>query len=278
MRVRVLSVSALALSLGLASVLSLAQERAPRQAPTPREVMTPRDTPPPAAAGTPSAGGRGHHPGPAHVTVEPRRPSGNLRLAQVNVMPGTRVVIPPRWPRLRTLPNAAFWGVRDLEAEIRWLSRRGFIPVTPVDDGVEMLSDYAQMPAGWRAYGFGVPAGGTLQVEVQHDKLGWFRLMMVDKWGTPGPGMLQAAMAPRPVLVTYKNPSKEAQGVYIIVDDPGWWSDATHPYTLVVRRDWAPNPPELKDLKMVAGLWGVSPSVSAEFRGRSLTGPGVYPR
>jgi hypothetical protein len=115
-------------------------------------------------------------------------------------------------------------------------------------------------------------------VEVQHEKLGWFRLKMVDRWGTPGPGMLQAAIAPRPVLVTYKNPTKEAQAVYIIVDDPGWWSDATHPYTLVVRRDWAPNPPELKDLKMVAGLWGASPSVSAEFRGRSLTGPAVYPR
>ena len=29
---------------------------------------------------------------------------------------------------------------------------------------------------------------------------------------------------------------------------------------------------------LVAGLWGASPSVSAEFRGRSLTGPAVYPR
>ena len=199
------------------------------------------------------------------------------RVNRVYLYPGTRTVVPPGWARCTTVPSVAYWGQRDIMAEIQWLSRTGYIPVSPVGDRVEVLSDYVQVPAGWRAYGISVPAGGTVQVEVQHEKLGWFRLMLVDKWGQPGPGMLQAAVAPQPVMVTYRNPGKEATAVYVIVDDPAWWSDAKDPYALLVRRDWDPVRTDLSQVKMVAGLWGSTPSVSAEFRRPSLTGPAVYP-
>jgi hypothetical protein len=195
----------------------------------------------------------------------------------VGLYPGTRVVVPPAWHRCTTFPTGFYWRQRDLMAEIQWLSRRGFVPVTALGDTVEALTDYVQVPSGWRAYGVSVPAGGTVQIEVQHSNLGWFRLMLVDKWGRPGPGMLQAAIAPQPILVTYKNPGKEATAVYVIVDDPAWWSDAKNPYTLAIRRDWDPARVDLSGVKMVAGLWGASPSVSAEFRGPSLTGPAVFP-
>jgi hypothetical protein len=186
-------------------------------------------------------------------------------------------VVPPGWVRCTVQPDLGYWRHRDIMAEIQWLSRRGFIPVSPIGDSVDILSDYSQQPAGWRAYGISVPVGGTVQVEVQHTKTAWFRLMLVDKWGTPGPGMLQAAIAHQPVLVTYKNPNKEATAVYVIVDDPAWWSDAKNPYTLAIRRDWDPAKTDLSQVKMVAGLWGASPSVSAEFRGPSLSGPAVFP-
>jgi len=90
--------------------------------------------------------------------------------------------------------------------------------------------------------------------------------------------MLRAAIAHQPVLVTYKNPGTEATAVYVIVDDPAWWSDAANPYTLVVRRDWDPTKTDLSQVKMAAGLWGASPSGRCEFPGPSLTGPAVYPR
>lgn len=222
--------------------------------------------------------GRSAHQDPSRRVLEQPRPTGGMKLAGVQVIGGTRLVIPPAWKRCGVLPDRGYWQHRDLMAEIQWLSRRGFIPVTALGDGVDSLTDFAQTPAGWRAYGLAVPAGGTVQVEVQHEKLGWFRLMLVDKWGTPGPGMLQAAIAHQPVLVTYTNPGKEATAVYVIVDDPAWWSDAKYPYTLMVRRDWDPASVDLGQVKMVAGLWGATPSVSAEFRGRSLTGPAVFPR
>jgi len=190
---------------------------------------------------------------------------------------GTRTIVPPALDRLTVFPTVAYWQHRDLMAEIQWLSRRGFIPVTALGDSVEAISDFVQYPAGWRAYGVAVPAGATVQVEVQHQKLGWFRLMMVDKWGQPGAGMLQQLVTPQPVMLTYKNPGKEATAVYVIVDDPAWWSDAKDPYTLQVRRDWDPAKTDLSKVKMVAGLWGASPSVSAEFRGPSLSGPAIFP-
>jgi len=210
--------------------------------------------------------------GSGHPGTRTPRPTDRIRH-----YPGTRIIIPPAWERCRTLPGWTYWRDRDLMGEIKFLARSGFIPISPIGDAVDVLTDYSQQPAGWRAYGLAVPAGGTVQLEVQHAKLAWFRLMLVDKWGTPGPGMMQAAIAHQPVLVTYKNPNKEATAIYIIVDDPAWWSDAKDPYTLFVRRDWNPATTDLSKVKMVAGLWGASPSVSAEFRGPSLTGPAVYP-
>jgi len=217
------------------------------------------------------------HPGPRTREVDPRPRALAPRVSSVSLYPGTQVVVPPAWNRCTTFPTGLYWRQRDIMAEIQWLSRRGFIPVTALGDTVQALTDYVQVPSGWRAYGVSVPAGGTVQIEVQHSNLGWFRLMLVDKWGRPGAGMLQAAIAPQPILVTYRNPGKEATAVYIIVDDPAWWSDAKNPYTLAIRRDWDPAAVDLSQVKMVAGLWGASPSVSAEFRGPSLTGPAVFP-
>jgi hypothetical protein len=199
------------------------------------------------------------------------------RVNQIGFYPGTRTVVPPGWVRCTSLPDRDYWRHRDLSAEFQWISRNGYLPVSPIGDRVDALSDYTQQPAGWRAYGISVPVGGTVQVEVQHPKIGWFRLMLVDKWGVPGAGMYQAAIAHQPVMVTYKNPGKEATAVYVIVDDPAWWSDAKYPYTLQVRRDWDPVGTDLSQVKMVAGLWGSSPSVSAEFRRPSLSGPAVFP-
>lgn len=186
-------------------------------------------------------------------------------------------MVPPAWKRCKVIPDMTYWGSRDLFSEIQWLSRRGFIPVTPLGDGVETLTDFSQQPAGWRAYGIAVPPGGILQVEVQHEKLGWFRLMMVNKWGNPGAGMLHAANALHPVMVTYTNPGSEATAVYIIVDDPGRWSDEKAPYTLLLRRKWDPSV-DLSEVKVAEGLWGASPSVSAQYRRPSMSGPAVYPR
>lgn len=221
--------------------------------------------------------------GPSRALSMPARPGGAPPVTKISYFDGhyhrgRRIIMPPGFPRCTILPDADYWGSRDLMAEIQWLSRAGFLPVTPVDATVESLVDHTWRPAGWKAYGFAIPPGGKLQVEVQHDKLGWFRLMAVDRWGKPGRGMLQAAIAYRPTLVTLTNDSRKAEAVYIIVDDPAWWSDKDSPYTLVIRRDWDPAAVDLTKVQMVAGLWGASPSVSAQFRGPSLTGPAVYPR
>lgn len=227
--------------------------------------------------------GRVGMPGPQRLVDGPSRPAPEGRVARlrsnapIDFFTGTRVVVPPAWPRCTILPNAGYWQGRDIMAEIQWLSRTGLIPVTPIGVGVTSISDYAMFPAGWRAYGVAVPAGGRIQVEVHHPKIAWFRLMAVNKWGQPGPGMLHAAMAYRPVMVTLTNPGKEATAMYIIVDDPGWWSDKNDPYTLTFRRDWDPLKVDLSHVQMVSGLWGASPSVSAQFSGPSLSGPAVYP-
>lgn len=221
-----------------------------------------------------SGGGLGREITATRTPSDPRASAG----IRPHYYPGSRTLVPRRLDRAVFCPTPAYWRDRDLMAEIKWMARSGFIPVSPIGDSVDMLTDYSQLPAGWRAYGVSVPPGGTVVMEVQHPKSAWFRLMLMDKWGQHGPGMLESAIAHRPIQVFYKNPNKEARAVYLIVDDPGWWSDARDPYTLLIRRDWDPAKTDLSQVQMAVGLWGAMPSVSAEFRGPSLTGPAVYPR
>ena len=255
----------------------------------PRVVEGPRGTPMPGPSlGSGSSEGTSRlNPGP----MGPLGPFGGggmgrgirttplpIRGRRLIYYPGTRVVVPPPlWRRCTVVPDVQYWQHRDIMAEIQWMARSGFIPVTPIGPGVSQLSDYAQFPAGWRAYGIAVPPGGRIAVSLHHPNLGWFRLMAVNKWGQPGPGMLQASVAYRPVAMTLSNPGKEAEAIYVIVDDPGWMSSQNDPYTLTIRRDWDPRNVDLAQVKVVAGLWGAQPSVSAEFSGPSLTGPAVYP-
>ena len=267
-------------ALALTSLLcgaSPQQDRERRATPQPRAPMPMRSMDEQRTATPMPVGPRGNRLGGGDDGALGRRPTPMPGGGRVTTYAGTRIIVPPAWERCTILPTPAYWQGRDLMAQIQWLSRKGYLPVTPVGVGVDALADYTQRPAGWRAYGIAVPAGGRLQVEVKHPKIAWFRLMLVNKWGEPGAGMLRAAMAHQPVMVTYTNPGKEATAVYVIVDDPAWWSDKDDPYTLAIRRDWDPLKVDLSQVKMVSGLWGASPSVSAQFSGPSLTGPAVYP-
>lgn len=255
------------------------QERERRATPQPRVSLAVRSMDEQPRGNPMPTGSRGRLGGGAidDGPMGSRRPTPMPGGSRVSMYAGTRVIVPPAWERCTALPTLQYWQGRDLMAQIQWLSRKGFLPVTPIGVGVDALSDYTQRLAGWRAYGLAVPAGGRVQFEVHHPKIAWFRLLLVNKWGQPGAGMMRAAFAPQPVMVTYTNPGKEATAVYIIVDDPAWWSDKDTPYTLTIRRDWDPLKVDLSQVPMVAGLWGASPSVSAEFSGPSLTGPAVYP-
>ena len=218
-------------------------------------------------------------PGPARRTLAPASlPEPTPRHpGTLGTYPGTRVILPPAWDRCTVLPTAAYWGTRDLFNDLRWMARTGLIPVTEVGATVDEVVDVAEFPAGWRCYGVAIPAGGKLTVELSHPNLGWFRLMAVRRDGTPGPGMLNALAAYRPTSFTLANPTDKAGAVYLIVDDPGWMSSKEEPFHLTFKRDWDPAKADLSEVKMVQGIWGASPSNSAQFRGPSLTGPAVYP-
>lgn len=209
-------------------------------------------------------------PRPRPMPVPDRDPRPAAR-----VHPGTGA--PVFGARCTTFPTETYWRTRDLSAEIQDMARRGVITVTPVPHDALSLTDFTDHPAGWKAYGIAMPPGGKVAVEVKHHKLAWFRLMAVAADGRPGAGMLQSMSIYRPVAFTVENPHKEARAVYIIVDDPAWWSDKESPYTLEVKRDWDPARVDLASVKMVVGIWGASPSVSAQFAGPSLTGPAVFP-
>ncbi len=197
------------------------------------------------------------------------RPDGAPK-ATIGFFPGTRIVQPCPWERLTVMPDSNYWMRRDILSDMQYMSRSGSIPVTPVADGTDAVTDRAEFPSGWRAYGIAIPPGGKLRVALDHPKLGWFRLMAVNRLGMAGPGMLESIVKHQPTSFTLTNPTTEAAAVYVIVDDPAWWSTSgsqgNDPYVLHLQRDWDPAQVNLASVKLVSGIWATHPAISAEFR------------
>jgi hypothetical protein len=174
----------------------------------------------------------------------------------VPVRPATNAIILPRpMERCMNRPTTDYWRQRDIMAEIQAMARRGFIAVHPVGDAVNEFMGVSDFPAGWKAYGFRVPPGENIQVRLHHSNEGWFRLGMVNKWGSLEQGMLQNLIPTGNPEVKYTNPSKEARSVYVVVDDPGWMSSKDNPFTVKVSRSWDPAQKKVDDAPIVTGIW-----------------------
>lgn len=267
------------------------QDRGRQQMSTERQVPTERQMAPsgfgtPVDRGSDQRGSGGGRPtGPSGRTsfspTPDRRTSVNtpvvrgVLISDVNTRFYTR---DQYWQPYLFLPNSVFWGHRDLMAEIQFMSRQGFVACTRVADDALEVSDYADFPQGWKGYAFVVPAKGTLHVSLNHVNRGWFRLVMMNKWGDLQAGMLQNLIPTGNPEVTFKNPKDEAQAVYVVADDPGWMSSKAYPFQLTVERSWDPSTVDLKDVKVAAGVWGNHQDMSAQFRRPTWVGFGSSSR
>ena len=182
------------------------------------------------------------------------------------------------WQPCPLLPDSYYWGRRDILAEIQFMSRGGFVPCTRVADDALEVSDYADFPQGWKGYAFVVPPKGTLHVSLNHVNRGWFRMVMMNKWGDLEAGMLKNLIYTGNPEVTYTNPTNEIKAVYVIADDPGWMSSKAYPYQLTVDRSWDPTTVDLKNVKVAVGVWGRGVDISAQFQRPTYRGFGSWDR
>lgn len=196
------------------------------------------------------------------------RPRAAPRVSDIAFHPGTRIVVPWGWDRAVLMPDEAFWGRRDLFADIQIMARAGYIPVTPLPADALSVQDVADFPAGWKAYALAVPPKGKVVLTLEHAKPAWFRLILANKWGSREEGMLQPPGEPLlgQTARTYANPSSSPRAIYVVVDDPGWWSSKESPFTLRVERSWDPAATDLSGVQFAAGIWGAQPSISAQYR------------
>lgn len=196
---------------------------------------------------------RAAHPFSEHPAA--RAQGGVARPAHLPPPATNMIMMPQALPRAMGLPAAAFWEQRDMLGAIRNSARQGYIPTVPVDAATPAVTDFTYFPAGWKAYAFAVPQGERLHVRLHHAKEGWFRLVMVNRWGSMTMGMLQNRIPTGNPEVSYKNLYKSPQVVYVIVDDPGWMSSKTDPFTLKVERSWDPAKVPMPNIPTVLGVF-----------------------
>ncbi len=219
--------------------------------------------PPQAETRTDSAqGGRDYAVSPP-VVFQPQALAGGQVVVRQGPggKPVTRTVVkPPATERRIEMPNTLYWTQRsqNLLATIERTARKiGLIQAIRIADQYKTVTAKSERPAGWAAYAFAVPGRGNLRVTLVHPNEGWFRLVMVDKWGGAVEGMFQNIIPKGYPTVSFQNPKEEAQVVFVIVDDPGWMSSETSLYTLTIDRDWTPGKLGPKVEVPQGGVWAV---------------------
>lgn len=135
------------------------------------------------------------------------------------------------------------------------MARKGSIAVNPIAEDIKEFTGFSDLPAGWKAYGFRVPAKEQIHIRLRHANEGWFRLSMVNKRGGLEEGMLQNLMPTGNPEVKFTNPTDETRAVYVIVDDPGWMSTEANPFTMTVTRSWDPTVKTIEDAPIATGIW-----------------------
>jgi hypothetical protein len=207
--------------------------------------------------------GRDSSPVSPPATFQPQAVAGGQMVVRQGAggQPVTRTVVkPPATERCIITPNTVYWTQRgeNLLASIKRTARRiGLIQAIRVADQYKTVTAKSERPAGWAAYAFAVPGQGNLKVTLSHPNEGWFRLLMVDRWGGAVEGMFQNIIPKGYPTVSFHNPKEEAQVVFVIVDDPGWMSSDTSLYTLTIDRDWAPGKLGPKAEYPQGGVWAV---------------------
>ncbi len=93
----------------------------------------------------------------------------------------------------------------------------GLVHVNRVDKSLTELKAIAGPSDTRPAYGFVVPAKGTVRVRVEHPRQEDFELVMVDRRGRIQAGMLQNLIAKGYPIVSYTNPTNQAKDVYVVV-------------------------------------------------------------
>lgn len=148
------------------------------------------------------------------------------------------------------------WARRNLDQMVAGAARGAWLKVVTVADDATTLSDTTDRMSGLKAYGFRVPGKGKLEVELVHPKQGWFRVVMMDRYGALQPGLLQNRGKENLGRASFHNPKDEPQAIYLLVDDPALWTIDEPPYQLTIRRSWASGSVDLSGVKLVEGLWG----------------------
>lgn len=258
------------LACSLAALLPSGQAsaQARERAPMTRSVEAPPPAPPPSAP--PAASSRGVAETSPSPSIE-RGPQGQNPAVNRGmnrpgpaerefVAVGATIIAPRGLPRCTAYPTPRYWGNRnrDLQAEIRWMCRRGSIQVHPIDETVGEFTDWAPYPAGWKAYGIAVPPGEKVHLRLRHPAEGWFSVRMMDKWGQLEPGMLQNLIPTGNPEVSYKNLTDKPRAVYILVDDPGWMSSRDNSFRMEITRSWTPSAQPQYLIPFVQGIWAVS--------------------
>lgn len=182
-------------------------------------------------------------------------PGGRLLPPAPMMAASSQVVMPRAMAVCTTRPDDRYWGSRDLFTELQWASRRGALPVVKVPEDAGSIQGVTWVPSGWRAYGIPVPPGEKVHVRLKHPMEGWFRLQMVNQWGTLEQGMLQNLLNSGNPEVSYTNLFKAPRAVYIIVDDPAWISTKDQPFELVITRSWDPSQKPSDQVSVFKGVW-----------------------
>jgi hypothetical protein len=116
-------------------------------------------------------------------------------------------------------------------------NEKSLIPVEAVDSAQTDLQVEAGPVADRRAFGFVVPAGSSMTLEIEHPQASWFKVVMVDKFGHMLPGTLQNLQYTGTPRASIKNTSDKPMAAYAVVYYPRFITENDNSFTLTISRN-----------------------------------------
>lgn len=114
--------------------------------------------------------------------------------------------------------------------------KASLVPVLAVDEATTELRLRTDSADAQSALGFVVPAGSSLEVEVEHAQSGWFEVVMVNRYGNSQAGLYSNQIPRGTPGAAYTNVSGKDDTVYVLVRYPGFMYQNSSELVVKIRR------------------------------------------
>ncbi len=137
---------------------------------------------------------------------------------ELPIVDGTKLIRVPG-PLVDHRVDPSRWPGRSNGLDFRRIARQSSaIPAVSAPIEESIIEDKIQDQAGWKAYRFDIPPRSSYEFSIKADRISWFSLRVINKWGQIEVGMLQNIIQRGYPYASYINDTNKTKTIFVVLD------------------------------------------------------------